>query len=859
MQRLTLAFLMLVIGNITAFSQSAGKDGRLVFEIKDANTNEVLDNVTCRVYSRAGKFYAYAISDKDGNMTVSAHDGDTLEFGSVGYKTRKMSVADFRHDAANIIMMTPEAVELREVVVKIPPIRSANDTLIYNVGAFVKAGDRHLEDVLKKLPGIKVAENGSVTYQGKAINKFYIEGKDLLGSSYNQATRNMPIDAVSDVEVYENHQPVKMLQNKQFSDRAALNIKLKNGYKSRPFGEIEGGIGGKPTIWNNRIFLTQILGKSQLLVSGKMNNTGADLSDETQEHIDVADLDAYEPQMAEVLSGGSLANEVVSQDRYLRNKSYSLGLNSLTAISKDATLRANVLLYSDHSSNISNCEYIYGGAQPVDITENTHTKQQTLRVLPILKYELNASRAYVSDELRYSFGRTRYSNSVSANGSMLAENIYDKPSYLQNYYSSSFFVGRQILQVKSLTRYFNRRESLTDVDESESIYNADERYATRSFVTKNLVSMNMKLWRNELSLNGKVYYRNNLYGYKDEMRSENLNISFSPDYYIVFGRDNGIDFELPVEWRSASVISADGKRSNRNYISFSPELRFRYQFARDWRMVFKASVTTDDDMADFYSPHNLRAGYRSILVPDNGIYAEKAVRMSLRVNYRDLASMLFANVSVAYIDRKKENYINYDFTETFTTLTRVAGDNHQRSFFANASADKSFTGIGLTVKTEVEYDITKYLLSQSSELTVNRSNNVMARIGLTWQKLNWLRLAVNTTGRLNWERSDVYKSDVLSSLVTDASVFLFPMRKVDIKFRFNHYLNEIEPSRHKSCGFLNAEANYTLNKVWQLGIVVSNCLNSKEYSVTDYSGLNTSYTVLPLRGREVLARILFRL
>ena len=62
-------------------------------------------------------------------------------------------------------------------------------------------------------------------------------------------------------------------------------------------------------------------------------------------------------------------------------------------------------------------------------------------------------------------------------------------------------------------RYFNRRESLTDVDESQSVYNADERYATRSFVTKNLVSMNMKLWRNELSLNGKVYYRNNLYGY----------------------------------------------------------------------------------------------------------------------------------------------------------------------------------------------------------------------------------------------------------------------------------------------------------------------------------------------------------
>ena len=53
--------------------------------------------------------------------------------------------------------------------------------------------------------------------------------------------------------------------------------------------------------------------------------------------------------MAEVLSGGSLANEVVSQDRYLRNKSYSLGLNSLTAVSKDATLRANVLFVRAHT------------------------------------------------------------------------------------------------------------------------------------------------------------------------------------------------------------------------------------------------------------------------------------------------------------------------------------------------------------------------------------------------------------------------------------------------------------------------------------------------------------------------------
>ncbi|WP_242403133.1 hypothetical protein [Prevotella scopos] len=91
--------------------------------------------------------------------------------------------------------------------------------MVYNVSSFLQKGDRHLEDILKKLPGVKVAENGSVSYQGRAINRFYIEGQDLMGNNYNQATRNMPITAVRNVEVLENHQPVKMLRGRKHQSR----------------------------------------------------------------------------------------------------------------------------------------------------------------------------------------------------------------------------------------------------------------------------------------------------------------------------------------------------------------------------------------------------------------------------------------------------------------------------------------------------------------------------------------------------------------------------------------------------------------------------------------------------------------
>lgn len=77
------------------------------------------------------------------------------------------------------------------------------------------------------MPGIDVDESGRITYQGKAINKLNIEGLDLMGNRYNQATRNMPAEAVAQVQVMENNQPIKARQGKVNNDRATLNLKLK--------------------------------------------------------------------------------------------------------------------------------------------------------------------------------------------------------------------------------------------------------------------------------------------------------------------------------------------------------------------------------------------------------------------------------------------------------------------------------------------------------------------------------------------------------------------------------------------------------------------------------------------------------
>lgn len=87
----------------------------------------------------------------------------------------------------------PEAVTLKEVIVRPPLIIRNGDTLSYDADAFAARQDRTLADVMKKLPGVDVSASGQISVQGEPINKFYVEGKDLMGGRYGVVTNSLPI------------------------------------------------------------------------------------------------------------------------------------------------------------------------------------------------------------------------------------------------------------------------------------------------------------------------------------------------------------------------------------------------------------------------------------------------------------------------------------------------------------------------------------------------------------------------------------------------------------------------------------------------------------------------------------------
>lgn len=848
---------MCVCGLQSAYPQTHTDAISLSFEIKDSTTLEPLVGVTCRVFSSSGKFCSYGISDKNGLVKLQPHLNDWLEFSFLGYEKQRINISSNQSPRIHIVFMKPSTVALREVQIKAPPISARNDTLVYRVSAFTKAGDRHLEDVLKRLPGVKVSANGTVSIQGKAINKFYIEGMDLMGNNYNQVTQNMPIDAVTSVEVLENHQPVKMLQGKQLSDKAALNIKIDKSHKSRPFGELEGGLGLSPTRWDNRAFVTHIANKSQLLLSGKMNNTGNDLSEETTEHIDVTDLEAFEPITSPLLTT-DLVQEQLPQNRYLYNKSYAGGINYLRKLSDNSTLRFNTQLYEDHSSRNNSIEYIFGGLHPLSLREDASMKKKDFTIVPILKYELNSANTFVSDELRVSVSKKSAITAILSNESSINETVKTHPSYIQNYFSSSFPVGNTILQAKSLIRYFDRTESLNDISDSTIIYNCSNRYAFKSFVAKGTLSTKFLLFRNYLDLGVKAYYHNNSYDYNGNTHHQDLNVIFSPSYYVKYGKRSGLTIALPIGCMYARLLPVNESIKNRGFFSFSPEFSINHVFSDELSLGFSASIGNSNDTKPFYSPDFLRIGYRTVYLYDSNLYKNTDYLLSLRLRYRNLASMFFSNLSVSYSNGKRESYFHYDYTDSLNIIRQIQGENNYKTFIINGMADKTFVDAGLSLKTEITYNQNSYLLSQSSELMNNKSHVLSAMVSSTFHKYKWLKLILDATGTLFWEKNSYHDSKTLSSVNANASIYLFPFKGFEIKLKCQSLTNEISESHYKSLTLFDASMHYKINKTWEIGLTGTNLLNTKLYSVTQNSGLNSYNTLLPLRGREILLCLLLR-
>ena len=198
--------------------------------------------------------YGYTTSRADGSYTLEWQGtADTLLVTVTGFNIAPQSKRILARTQRVDFSVSHADLKIREVTVKAPPVERRSDTLSYTVSKYADVADRSIGDVLRKMPGIEVSKAGEVKYNGKTINKFYIEGLDMLGGRYGIATNNIQAKDIARVEVYENHQPIKALKKLVDTDRAALNLRLKESAKGTWSGTMQLGGGYKPAMWSGEL------------------------------------------------------------------------------------------------------------------------------------------------------------------------------------------------------------------------------------------------------------------------------------------------------------------------------------------------------------------------------------------------------------------------------------------------------------------------------------------------------------------------------------------------------------------------------------------------------------------------------
>lgn len=222
MNRYSFFTLCVLLGLLSASATAVPR--QLCGTVIDADTDEPV--VGCIVKSKG----AFTSTDKAGHFVLTTKaDADSVSFRFMGYESISLPVtADI-----SVVRLAPKATQLKEVVVAAPDIYAKGDTLVFNVAQYANAKDNAIIDVIKRLPGIKVEDDGTIKYQGKPINKFYLDGKDFIGGQYGLATNNISHKDVASVDVMENHQPVKALEGIEFPEEAGINLKLKEDARSR--------------------------------------------------------------------------------------------------------------------------------------------------------------------------------------------------------------------------------------------------------------------------------------------------------------------------------------------------------------------------------------------------------------------------------------------------------------------------------------------------------------------------------------------------------------------------------------------------------------------------------------------------
>lgn len=818
--------------------------------------------------------YGYAISGADGGYSIACTPkSDSILVVVTGFNIRPVRrLVAARTQRADFEVERQE-LKIREVVVKAQPIRRQNDTLDYNVASYIDSLDRSIGDVMKKMPGIEVSESGEVKVNGTAINRFYVEGLDMMGGRYGLATNNIRARDIASVQVLENHQPIKALKDFQPSDKAAINLKLKESVKGTFNTTLQAGAGYRPAMWNGEATAMYFARTFQTLDTYKTNNEGDDVAAE------IGDLfgSAVESSWLGITRPSTPS---LDRSRYLRNNVHAVSANVINKWGKDLEINANATYSHDLQSEqgVSTTVYYLPDGNPLRIVENTEAALRSDRAEIDLKLRSNTERRFLTEELRLKGAWSRDRSTVDSIGQLFTSpemSIENRFQYIRNRKNRS-------LQFSSRIGYASLPSALDisptpypDLFDAEAGTGAVQTLDNGRFSTVNSFYYSWRVGRWDLSVTASAEAQTErivsslrpssaaeaVDSMRNDIRWRRLSGSAGPRIAYRGGNDLRIWLQVPVDFVSISSLDRiSGRTARLNRPLLSPVFGMQGNISPD--LKYSASAFYGENAsrsADDYSGCIMRS-YRSISTRESGIARNYNQRYSASLTYSNAISSLFGSVDASY--RRTRSNLTYGVTY-IGTLSRIEAypiDNLSHGYDIGAKLSKRFDGIATTVTLTGAYARSFARLWRDGVIMPVRYDLTSAGAAFSTRFGRAVRLDYNAEWGRSESRIDRAGTALkpIDTVTQQAKLGFIIARKIDLTLAGQHFYNGAVSHGDRSMFFADLGLRYRTKRV-EYSLDARNLFDTGTFRSASYSDDCSYVYSYRLRPASVMLRVKFSL
>ena len=852
---------------------------------------------------------SYGLTDEKGKykLKLKGDAGYKIQVSSIGLITINDTLQTKDINLIRNYVLRADIV-LDEVVVKMPVV-VRGDTLIYNADSFKNGSERKLEDIIDKLPGVEINENGQIEVEGKVVNKLMVNGKDFFDGDTKVGTKNIPSNAVDKIQVLRNYAEVGQLSGvRNNQDNFAINIKLKQGKESFWFGNVTGGFGDSP---DDNLYLLQpklfyYNPKYSINVISDLNNIG-------EVALTRRDIRGFGGGFRRPSSRSGTSIDLGDNSlNFLTNQRNALKIESKLASAnfsyspKQSLDLSGFLIYNNSqilSNEKSSIRYTNAGLGiPDEATEQSNTERSSQGLVKLsVSYKPNFNNqidydvlARVSDDSQFKNNTSSVLGVTTQFDEVTPYNINQNLSYYYTLNEKNIFAFEAQSVTKNEDPFYNAvLENDPDaLDPFDSTANA---LGLDSSLGKYDLAQNRKIMSNQLDAKLDYYY---LIGSKSninftlgtllsqqqfnssifqflENRSEFVPLPTFNEGLVT----NDVDYDfsdlyLGVHYRFRTgkftitpgfYIHAYGNENTQfglsienNFIKILPDFETRIQLKKGESLTFN---------------YNMRNQFTDVTRLSRGLVFNSY--NSLQFGEPDLQNALSHNLSLLYSSFNLFNYTNVFARAAYTSnidqirgLTNFENVIRTSTYFNSNFADENFNLFGRIQRTfgKVRTSLnTSFNYSKNNQF-IQQRQSVNERFTQTYTpgvRTNF-RVAPNVSIRYRYSITNNNQGLRETKFITKAPSIEFDayiVEKITVKSNYSYTIQEQSGEASQSFQIWNASVAYRKDKdtKWEYEIKASNLLNVSSQIRNSANSISVFNSTTFIQPRFVTIRAVYQL